>query len=99
VQPASALLPPCVHPLPHRLLVLVPQLDADFALFEQVGAAVSAAARQARMVTWRPGATAAAQLRLRPPPSALSNLHLARRPGGVPVTCLYGRHGRAPISL
>ena len=45
---ASALLPPCFHPLPHRLLVLVPQLEADFALFEQVGAAVSAAARQAR---------------------------------------------------
>ena len=78
VQPASALLPPCVHPLPHRLLVLVPQLDADFALFEQVGAAVSAAARQARMVTWRPGATAAAQLRLRPPPSATSTWRAVR---------------------
>lgn len=47
---ASALLSPCSHPLPHRLLVLVPQLEADFALFEQVGAAVSAAARQAHRV-------------------------------------------------
>ena len=52
--PASALLSPCFHPLPHRLLVLVPQLGADFALFEQVGAAVSAAARQAHRLYERP---------------------------------------------
>ena len=74
----SALLPPCVHPLPHRLLVLVPQLEADFALFEQVGAAVSAAARQARRVIRTPGARAAAQLGLRPPPSATSTWRAVR---------------------
>ena len=81
MQPASALLPPCVHPLPHRLLVLVPQLEADFALFEQVGAAVAAAARQARRVIWTPGARAAraaAQLGLRPPPSATSTWRAVR---------------------
>lgn len=44
------MLPPCFHRVPHRLLVLVPQLEADFALFEQVGAAVSTAARHARRV-------------------------------------------------
>ena len=74
----SALLPPCVQPLAHRLLVLVPQLEADFALFEQVGAAVAAAARQARRVIRTPGARAAAQLGLRPPPSATSTWRAVR---------------------
>ena len=74
----SAQLPPCVHALAHRLLVLVPQLEADFALFEQVGAAVAAAARQARRVIRTPGARAAAQLPLRPPPSAPSTWRAVR---------------------
>ena len=37
------------------------------------------------------------QLRLCPPPSAPPpQLHLARRSGGMPGTCVYGRDGRTP---
>ena len=95
MQPASTLLLPCVHPLPHRLLVLVPQLEADFALFEQVGAAVAAAARQARRVIWAPGARAAAQLGLRPPPSATSTWR-AVRVAYLPPACMVAM--AAPLS-
>ena len=104
-------LPPCFHPVPRRLLVLVPQLEADFALFEQVGAAVSTAARHARRVISRtdrqtrglsrPAPAPRLRLRsastLRPPPSAPPpQLHLMRRLGGMPGTCVYGRDGRTP---